>query len=101
MGTPGQNFYNEAFARQGFGEEVQVVQQAWLEGRREAAAELVPIEIGRRTNLLGPPELVLERLLMLRACGVGTVQAKLEGTADERLATLAMLLDLCEQVENS
>jgi F420-dependent oxidoreductase-like protein len=101
MGAPGLNFYNEAFARQGFGEEVQVVQQAWLEGRREAAAELVPIEIGRRTNLLGTPEMVLERLRMLRACGVGTVQAKLEGTAEERLATLATLLDLCKQVELS
>jgi F420-dependent oxidoreductase-like protein len=99
MGTPGQNFYNEAFTRQGFGEEVRVVQEAWLEGRREAAAELVPVELGRRTNLLGTPEMILERLLLLRSCGVGTVQAKLAGPTDERLATLAMLLDLCEQLE--
>jgi alkanesulfonate monooxygenase SsuD/methylene tetrahydromethanopterin reductase-like flavin-dependent oxidoreductase (luciferase family) len=100
MGAPGHNFYNEAFTRQGFGEEVRVVQEAWLKGRREDAAELVPIELGRRTNLLGTPEMILERLRLLRSCGVGTVQAKLEGTGDERLATLAMLLDLCEQVED-
>jgi F420-dependent oxidoreductase-like protein len=100
MGLPGHNFYNDAFTRQGFGEEVQVVQEAWLEGRRDTAAELVPIELGRRTNLLGTPEMILERLRLLRSCGVGTVQAKLEGTIDERLATLSTLLDLCEQVEN-
>jgi F420-dependent oxidoreductase-like protein len=99
MGTPRQNFYNEAFTRQGFGDEVHAVQECWLEGRREAAAELVPVELGRRTNLLGAPEMVLERLRLLRACGVGTVQAKLVGSRDERLATLTTLLDLCEQLE--
>ena len=99
MGTPGKNFYNEAFTRQGFGDEVRVVQECWLEGRREAAADLVPVELGRRTNLLGTPETILERLRLLRACGVGTVQAKLAGSMDERLATLAALLELCEQLE--
>jgi F420-dependent oxidoreductase-like protein len=99
MGTPRQNFYNEAFTRQGFGEEVRAVQECWLEGRREAAAELVPIELGRRTNLLGTPEMVLERLRLLCACGVGTVQAKLVGSGDERLSTLGTLRDLCEQLE--
>jgi F420-dependent oxidoreductase-like protein len=100
MGTPTQNFYIDAFTRQGFGEEVRLVQKAWLEGRREVAAELVPVDLGRRTNLLGTPAMVLERLQMLRSCGVGTVQAKLAGSGDERLATLAMLLDLCKQLED-
>ena len=99
MGTPGQNFYNDAFTRQGFGEEVRAVQECWMEGRREAAAELVPVELGRRTNLLGTPKMVLKRLRLLRACGVGTVQAKLVGSRDERMATLGTLLDLCEQLE--
>ena len=78
---------------------MRVVQECWLEGRREAAADLVPVELGRRTNLLGTPETILERLRLLRACGVGTVQAKLVGSMDERLATLAALLELCEQLE--
>jgi F420-dependent oxidoreductase-like protein len=98
MGTREQNFYKEAFTRQGFGEEVRVVQEHWLEGLREAAEELVPVELGRRTNLLGTPAMVLARLRLLRGCGVGTVQAKLMGPREERLATVATLLELCEQV---
>lgn len=98
MGSRGSNFYNQAFARQGFGEAVTVVQDLWLEGRREEAAAAVPIEIGRRTNLLGPPAAVRDRLRLYRDVGVGTVQAKLGGSMDERLATLATLVELCADI---
>ena len=48
-----QNFYNAAFARQGFGDDVRAVQELWLAGRRDEAADRVPLEIGSQTNLLG------------------------------------------------
>lgn len=95
MGTRGQNFYNAAFARQGYGEDVRAVQELWLAGRREEAGDRVPVELGRRTNLLGPPDVVAQRITRYRAAGVGTLQAKLTGSLDERLTTLATLLDLC------
>jgi alkanesulfonate monooxygenase SsuD/methylene tetrahydromethanopterin reductase-like flavin-dependent oxidoreductase (luciferase family) len=95
MGTRGQNFYNAAFARQGYGEDVRAVQELWLAGRREEAGDRVPVDLGRRTNLLGPPDVVAERIARYRAAGVGTLQAKLTGSLDERLTTLATLLDLC------
>ena len=53
MGSADRNFYNDAFTRQGFGEEVRHVQQLWLDGRRDQAADAVPLDLGRRTNLLG------------------------------------------------
>jgi F420-dependent oxidoreductase-like protein len=93
MGNRAQNFYNAAFARQGYGEDVGAVQELWLAGRREEAADRVPLELGRRTNLLGPPEVVRERIALYRAAGVTTLQAKLTGSVDERLATLATLLE--------
>lgn len=31
--SAGANFYNEAFARQGFGEDVQAVQELWRSGK--------------------------------------------------------------------
>lgn len=99
MGSAGRNFYNDAFARQGFGAEVRRVQQLWLEGRREEAAAAVPVEIGRRTNLIGDRAAVAERLRLYRAAGIGTIQAKLAGSLDERLATLAGLLELCAELE--
>ena len=37
MGSPTRNFYNDAFARQGYGDDVAEVQRLWLAGDREAA----------------------------------------------------------------
>ncbi|MPQ96615.1 LLM class F420-dependent oxidoreductase [Modestobacter sp. I12A-02628] len=97
MGNRDQNFYNAAFTRQGWGEDVRAVQDLWLGGDREAAAARVPLELGRRTNLLGPPDVVRERLAAYRAAGVTTLQAKLTGPLEERLTTLGTLLELCAE----
>jgi F420-dependent oxidoreductase-like protein len=97
MGNRAQNFYNAAFERQGYGDDVRAVQELWLAGQRERAAERVPVELGRRTNLLGPVEAVRERIAAYRAVGVTTLQAKLTGSVDERLTTLGTLLELCAE----
>ncbi len=52
MGASNRNFYVEAFARQGF-DEVREVDRLWLDGRRDEAKDLVPVDIGMKTNLLG------------------------------------------------
>ena len=62
MGPTDRNFYNQAFTRQGFGDDVEAIQRLWLDGRREEAAARVPIELGLHTNLLGTP--AMERLGM-------------------------------------
>ncbi len=98
MGNPEQNFYNDAFGRQGFGEDVAAVQRLWLEGKREEAAERVPIELGRRTNLLGPRDTVRERLIAYRDAGVTTLRVGTSGSLDERLATLETLVALCGEL---
>lgn len=94
MGSATTNFYNDAFARQGFGDDVAEVQRLWLAGDREAAAARVPIEIGLGTNLIGTPAMVAERLAAHRAAGVTMLRVNLNGTLDERLADLATLLDV-------
>jgi F420-dependent oxidoreductase-like protein len=95
MGSRGRNFYTAAFERQGYGEDVRSVQDLWLAGQREQAAERVPIELGRRTNLLGTEPMIAQRVAVYASVGVTTLQAKLNGSLDERLATLATLLDIC------
>jgi F420-dependent oxidoreductase-like protein len=100
MGSKDSNFYNAAFSRQGFGDDVQAVQTLWLAGRREEAAARVPVELGFKTNLLGPPAVVKERLRLYRDAGITTLQAKLDGDRERRLATLAHLIDLVQQVDN-
>jgi len=98
MGSREKNFYNAAFSRQGFAEDVVAVQDLWLAGKREEAAARVPIELGLKTNLLGPPSAVRDRLRTYRDVGITTIQAKLSGTDTERLDTLAQLIDLADDV---
>jgi len=98
MGTRDKNFYNEAFARQGYGDDVRAVQQLWLDGKREEAARRVPIEIGFRTNLLGPPETIRDRVRLYRAVGITTLQAKLDGDLRQRLDTLSHLIDIVDEI---
>ncbi len=101
MGSPEQNFYKNAFGRQGFADDVEAVQRLWLEGRREEAADRVPIELGRRTNLLGTPAQVAERLAAYRDAGVTTLRVNVTGSIEERLATLATLLELLAELDGA
>lgn len=99
MGSAANNFYNNAFARQGFGDAVAEVQRLWAEGNREAAAARVPIEIGLGTNLIGPPDVVRERLRAYRDCGVTTLRVNPIGRdLREHIAGLGVLLDLVKDV---
>jgi F420-dependent oxidoreductase-like protein len=96
MGSGSMNFYSEVFARQGFGEEVRAVQRRWQDGRRDEARALVPRAIGAKTNLLGTPAMVRDRLRLYRDAGVRTLQVKLSGELPDRLDTLGQFLDLVQ-----
>jgi F420-dependent oxidoreductase-like protein len=94
MGSATQNFYNDAFARQGYADDVAEVQRLWRAGEREQAAARVPLELGLQTNLLGTADMIAERVRLYRQAGVTTLLAKLGGDADERLANLEQLLEV-------
>ena len=98
MGSPGQNFYNAAFARQGYGDDVRAVQELWLAGKREEAANRVPAEFGSQTNLIGTPEMIRDRLRRYRAAGISTLQAKLAGDPRAQLDALGQLVELVAEV---
>jgi F420-dependent oxidoreductase-like protein len=100
MGSAGTNFYNNAFARQGFGDDVQAVQELWRSGDQEAARRRVPIEIGLRTNLVGTDDVIRQRLRLYRDAGVTSLRATLSGTdAGRQLDDLGRLLDLVGDVD--
>ncbi len=98
MGTADTNFYNRSFTKQGYGDDVQAVYDLWQAGRRTEAAARVPIEIGLHTNLLGTPAMIAERVRLYRDAGVTTLQAKLSGTTQQRLDTVAQLVDVVREV---
>ncbi|MEO7059276.1 MAG: LLM class flavin-dependent oxidoreductase [Lapillicoccus sp.] len=94
MGTGGTNFYNEAFSRLGFADEVAEVARLWAAGDRGAAAAAVPLELGTHTNLVGTREQLAARVEAYRSAGITTLLAKLDGSHAEQLTTLEVLLDL-------
>jgi hypothetical protein len=99
MGSADQNFYNAAFARQGYGPDIDAVQALWLAGRRDEAADRVPVELGASTNLVGTPAMIAARLRVYRDAGVTTLQAKLSGDRTQQLDTLAQLVDIANRLE--
>jgi alkanesulfonate monooxygenase SsuD/methylene tetrahydromethanopterin reductase-like flavin-dependent oxidoreductase (luciferase family) len=99
MGPPGKNFYNDAFTRQGFGDDVAAVYELWQTGDRAAAAARVPMELGSNTNLLGSDDAIRDRIRSYRDAGITTLQAKISGSVDERVETVARLVDIVREID--
>lgn len=100
MGSATTNFYNNAFERQGYGDDVREVQRLWRAGDPDAARKRVPIEIGLGTNLIGTDDLVRDRLRLYRDAGVTTLRAGFQSAdLDVQLSDLARLLDLVAELD--
>jgi F420-dependent oxidoreductase-like protein len=100
MGSPGQNFYKDAYARQGYASVVERVQALWLEGRRDEAAALIPDEFVLQANLVGTEQMVRQRLRTYRDAGITTLHVSPDGASlERRLETLARLLALVRDLD--
>ena len=100
MGSRRHNFYNDAYRRAGYEDTAVEVQRLWLDGRRDEATARVPDEIVLQTNLLGTDAMVRARIRAYRDAGITTLRVEPDGaTLDERLATLARLMDLVKSVD--
>ncbi len=100
MGSPTTNFYNDAFARQGYGDDVREVQRLWLEGDQAAARKRVPTAIGLGTNLIGTDDIIRQRLRLYRDAGITMLRVGManERHLDMRLSDLERLLGLVREV---
>jgi F420-dependent oxidoreductase-like protein len=99
MGSREHNFYNDTYRRMGYADVALEVQNLWLNKQRDAAAALVPDELVLKTNLIGTEDMVRQRLRVYQAVGVTTLRVEPDGkTLDERLITLAQLMNLVEEV---
>jgi F420-dependent oxidoreductase-like protein len=99
MGSATANFYNDAYSRQGFADVAAEARRLWLDGRRDAAADVIPDEMVLATTLIGTDAMVTGRLRAWRHAGVTTARLYPAGeTLADRLATLGRVLDLVRQV---
>jgi F420-dependent oxidoreductase-like protein len=70
MGARGRNFYNTVFERQGYADEAKLVQDLYLDGKKEEAAAALPAEFIDGVTLIGPAGRVKERIAALADVGV-------------------------------
>jgi F420-dependent oxidoreductase-like protein len=99
MGSRQHNFYNDVYRRAGYADVALEVQDLWFKKQREEAAARIPNELVLKTNLIGTEDMVRERLSVHRRAGVNTLQVNPDGeTLDERLATLARLIELVKEI---
>jgi F420-dependent oxidoreductase-like protein len=95
MGSREQNFYNRLAVRYGFADAAKVVQDLYLEGKREEAGAALPDELIDLVTLCGPRDHVRERLAVYRDAGVGTLMVTpMAWTAEERLSQLRLIAEL-------
>ena len=78
MGSAKTNFYNDAFKRAGYADHALAIQQLWLDGKREEAAQRVPTDMVTQFQALGDRAMVTKRLAKYRDAGVTTLKLGLD-----------------------
>lgn len=97
MGSRKQNFYNALIRRYGFEEAADTVQELYLAGKKDEAAASLPGELIDTVALVGPADVVRERLRVYRESGVGTLMVSpMAWTFEERIAQLRAVAELVE-----
>ncbi len=97
MGSRKQNFYNALMRRYGFEEAADTVQELYLAGKKDEAAASLPGELIDTVALVGPPDVIRERLRVYREAGVGTLMiSPMAWTFEERVAQLRTIAGLVE-----
>ena len=95
MGARGRNFYFDLACRYGYEEAAVKVQDAYLAGRKDEAAGLIPAELVEKTTLIGPLGYVKERLAAYREAGATTLNVSaLSPTHERRVSDIETLRTL-------
>jgi F420-dependent oxidoreductase-like protein len=98
MGSREKNFYNALAVRMGYADAAQRIQDLYLSKDYAGAAAAVPREFIERTALVGPPDVVAQRLRDYIAAGVTTLSVAIyAGSFDERLEMVRAMPGLVAQ----
>jgi F420-dependent oxidoreductase-like protein len=91
MGARGQNFYNEIMSAYGWEAEAKLIQDLYLDGKKDQAAAAVPAELLAASSLVGPESYITDRVAAYAASGVTHLQLTLIGSLAQKRETLDKL----------
>ena len=97
MGARNANFYNDTAIALGFADEAKRIQDLYLDGKKEEAAQHVPAEWLEKTSLIGPKSYVKERLAAYRAAGVNVLSIRAVGGQDP-IKTVEVMRELVDDL---
>jgi F420-dependent oxidoreductase-like protein len=92
MGARDKNFYNTIAQKYGYVDEARLVQDLYLDGKKDEAAAALPTAMLSGTNLVGPPGYVKERLAAYREAGVTHLSISSIGDATRTVEQLRELM---------
>jgi F420-dependent oxidoreductase-like protein len=95
MGARGQNFYTKLASDYGYPDEAIAIQDAYLDGRKDEAAALVPRSLLEGISLIGTKSQVAERIAAYRESGVTTLNVQpIAASHSERVALIEQVKEL-------
>ncbi|GAB93444.1 LLM class F420-dependent oxidoreductase [Gordonia rhizosphera] len=95
MGAKGKNFYHTLTTKYGYGAEADRIQELYLAGRKDEAAQVVPDALVRDISLIGPAGFVAERVAAFREAGVTVLNViPMANSAAERVKLVEQLREL-------
>jgi F420-dependent oxidoreductase-like protein len=99
MGAKGKNFYNNLARRYGYEKEAEEIQDLYLGGKKQEAAEKVPYELLQKTSLIGTEGFVRDRLAALKESGVTTLNVTpIAGDHQARVKLIEKVRELAASV---
>jgi F420-dependent oxidoreductase-like protein len=97
MGARGANFYNDMAISFGFPDEAKIIQDLYLDGKKEEAASYVPAEWLEKAQLIGPRSYIKERLAVYRDAGITSLSINPVGGQDP-VKTIEQLRELMDDI---
>jgi alkanesulfonate monooxygenase SsuD/methylene tetrahydromethanopterin reductase-like flavin-dependent oxidoreductase (luciferase family) len=95
MGARGQNFYTKLATDYGYPDEAIAIQDAYLDGRKDEAAALVPRSLLEGISLIGTKSHVAERIAALRESGVTTLNVQpMAATHEDRVRLVEQVREM-------
>jgi F420-dependent oxidoreductase-like protein len=82
MGARGANFYNDMAIAFGYPDEAKIIQDLYLDGKKDEAAAHVPAEWLELAQLIGPKSFVKERIAAYKEAGITSLSINAVGGQD-------------------